>query len=273
MQRVNSSQLVRDEAAGAGLAVAKLDAPIVLAHGLCGFDRLYAFYRPVIDYFPGVREALEGAGNRVFAASVRPTSGVADRARDLKQFIENEVPAGPVHLIAHSMGGLDARYMITRLGMASRVRSLTTIATPHRGTAFADWGVRHFGRILTPFLGLAGIPHQAFFDLTTESCQRFNELVPDVPGVRYFAVAGHCDAELISTEWLVPHRIVSRVEGPNDGVVSVASATWGEHTDVWAGDHLNLINWPNRLALWRGTWHQLAPDYRRIVHRLAAAGL
>src|SRR5262249_5187529 len=41
--------------------------------------------------------------------------------------------ARAVHVFAHSMGGLDARYMISRLGMAKRVLSLTTIATPHRG--------------------------------------------------------------------------------------------------------------------------------------------
>ena len=110
----------------------------------------------MVDYFPGICERLEAAGNRVFVPCVSPTSAVADRARDLKRFIEQNVPTGPLHLVGHSMGGLDARYMITKLGMDSRVRSLTTIGTPHRGTAFADWGIRHFGSVLTPFLGLAG---------------------------------------------------------------------------------------------------------------------
>ena len=87
----------------------RLDAPIVLIHGLCGFDRLYAFRRPVKDYFPGIREHLEAAGNRVLAARVSPTAGVARRAADLKRFLDREVPRGPVHLIGHSMGGLDAR--------------------------------------------------------------------------------------------------------------------------------------------------------------------
>lgn len=254
-------------------AVPRLGAPVVLVHGLCGFDRLYAFGRSVLDYFPGVREQLEAGGNRVFAACVRPTAGVADRALDLKRFVERAVPAGPVHLIGHSMGGLDARYMISRLGMESRVRSLTTVGTPHRGTAFADWGVRHFGRLLAPFLGAAGVPYRAFHDLTTDSCRRFNEEVPDVPGVRYFSVAGVCDAEFLGAEWLLPHRIVGRAEGPNDGVVSVASASWGEQTEVWRGDHLNLVNWPNRIAVRRGRWQELAPDYGRVARRLAAAGL
>jgi triacylglycerol lipase len=252
--------------------IPQLRAPLVLVHGLCGFDRLYAFRRPICDYFPGIRERLEGAGNHVFLARVSPTAGVRERAADLKRFLDREVPPGPVHIIGHSMGGLDARYLIARLGMEQRVLSLTTVATPHRGTPFADWGVRRFGRLLMPFLRLAGIPYQAFYDLTTDSCRRFNEVVPDVPGVRYFAVAGQCERQFVGPEWLIPYTIVERAEGANDGVVSIVSAAWGEHNEVWAGDHLNLVNWPNRRACKRGLWGQRAPDYGRIVRRLAACG-
>lgn len=250
----------------------KLAAPLVLVHGLCGFDRLYAFRRPVKEYFPGVREQLEAAGNRVFVASVSPTGGVEQRAADLRRFIRDEVPAGPVHLIGHSMGGLDARYLTTKLEMEARVLSVTTVGTPHRGTSFADWAISRFARLLVPLLRRFYIPHDAFFDLTTDACRRFNAAVPDVPGVRYFAVAGDCREPWVCPEWRVPHAIVSRAEGPNDGVVSVASATWGEHTEVWAGDHLNLVNWPNRRAIREGVWPEFAPDYGRIVRRLAAAG-
>jgi len=251
--------------------VPKLEAPIVLVHGLCGFDRLYAFRRPVVDYFPGVRERLEASGNRVYAPRVRATAGVAERAADLKRFLDRELPE-PVHIVGHSMGGLDARYMVGKLGMSGRVLSVTTIGTPHRGTAFADWGVSRFARWVVPFLRFVGIPHQAFYDLTTANCRRFNEAVPDAPGVRYFAVAGVCERPWVGPEWVVPHHIVSRAEGPNDGVVSVASATWGEETEVWPGDHLNLVNWPNRRAQRQGVWAERAPDFGRIVRRLAGVG-
>jgi triacylglycerol lipase len=247
----------------------RLDAPIVLVHGLCGFDRLYAMRRPVADYFPGIREYLEAAGNRVYTARVSPTSGVARRALDLKRFIEREVPAGPVHIIGHSMGGLDARYMISRLGMEHRVRSLITIGTPHRGSTFADWGWHRLSRFLVPVMRWLGIPHQAFIDLRTDSCRRFNEDVPNVPGVRYLSVAGVCERPWIGPEWELPFRVVNRREGPNDGVVSVASAAWGEHCEVWPGDHLNLVNWPNRIAVRRGLWRDRAADYGRILQRLA----
>jgi triacylglycerol lipase len=252
--------------------IPKLNAPIVLVHGLCGFDRLSAFGRVFKNYFPGIREQLEAAGNRVLVARVSPTAGVAQRADDLKKFINSEIPSGQVHIIGHSMGGLDARYMTAKLGMEERVLSLTTVGTPHRGSAFADWGVARFARLITPVLRFFGVPYQAFYDLMTDSCRRFNEDVPDVQNVRYFSVAGRCDRALIGPEWWLSYRLVEKAEGPNDGVVSVASATWGEHTDVWAGDHLNLVNWPNRHARRRGMWADLAPDYGRIARRLVQAG-
>jgi triacylglycerol lipase len=87
--------------------------------------------------------------------------------------------------------------------------------------------------------------------------------------VRYAAVAGRCEKPWIGPEWAFPSRLVGRAEGPNDGVVSVASATWGARTEVWTGDHLNIVNWPNRLMRKAGTWTDRGPDFARLV---AAAG-
>ena len=252
--------------------VPKLDAPIVLVHGLCGYDRIALFGRTLKDYFPGIREKLEAGGNRVLIPRLSLTRGVAERAAELKRFIERRVPdGGPVHLIGHSLGGLDGRYMISKLDMAERVMSLTTVGTPHRGSPVADWGVSRFRAVAAPFFHLLGLSYQAFIDLTTAACARFHATVPDAPGVRYLAVAGVCERRMMGPEWWLPHGIVSRAEGPNDGVVSVASATWGAHTEVWEGDHLNLVNWPNRAARKRGTWDAIAPDYGRIVRRIASS--
>src|SRR5205823_3046319 len=144
----------------------------------------------IYRYFRGLEGALRAAGNRVVGGQLSLTSGVARRAAQLKAHIHREVGQQPVHVIAHSMGGLDARYMISRLGMDGQVLTLTTIGTPHRGTAFADWGIRRLEWLAKPLLKRIRVPDQAFYDLTTTGCQAFNADVPDVPGVRYFAVAG-----------------------------------------------------------------------------------
>jgi triacylglycerol lipase len=245
-------------------------APIVLIHGLCGFDRLFACRRPAREYFPGVRQRLEAAGRTVLVPRVSPTAGITTRAAELRAYLTREFGSRRVHLIGHSMGGLDARYLISALGFDRQVLSLTTVGTPHRGSPFADWGIGQFERFISPILRRAGIPDDAFFDLTTEACRLFNVRVPDAVGVRYFSVAGVCEKAWLGPEWRLPARIVGRAEGPNDGVVSVASAAWGERTEVWAGDHLNLVNWPNRRMQKAGEWRDRCDDYGRLLGRLAA---
>src|SRR5262245_42891365 len=166
----------------------RLRAPIVLVHGLFGFARL-GLGTMSVDYFKLLPTALRGVGNEVHQASLSPTAGVARRAEQLRDLIL-ALPEGPIHLIAHSMGGLDARYAITRLGLAPRVLTLTTLGTPHRGSSFADWASGRLVRLVGPVFDHFGLPREAFDDLTTESCCRFNEQTPDAPGVRYFSVAG-----------------------------------------------------------------------------------
>lgn len=246
----------------------RVEAPVVLLHGLLGFDRVFVFRRPVLDYFPGIVDHLRSSGNRVLVPRLSPTASVATRAAELRSYLKREVGGQPVHLIGHSLGGLDARYMISKLDGHARVLSLTTVGTPHRGTTFADWGLERLARFLRPLLRRAGLDEAAFHDLTVDACKRFNEDVPDVPGVRYFSVAGVCEQSLLQAHWWLPSRIVGNSEGPNDGVVSLMSATWGERCDVWNADHLNLVNWPNRKAKRRGLWRDRAADYGSLLARL-----
>jgi triacylglycerol lipase len=253
-------------------AIPRLRSPVVLVHGLLGFDQLRPAGLPLKSYFPGIPERLRAAGNRVLVPRVCPTGGVARRAADLKAFLDREAPNEPVHLIGHSMGGLDSRYLIARLGGAGRVLSLTTVGTPHRGTPFADWGVSRFEGLLGPVLRWLGVPLQAFHDLTTAGCAAFNRDVPDAPSVRYFSVAGRCSGPWLGLGWQLPYHIVNRAEGPNDGVVSMTSAKYGEGCEVWDGDHLNLVNWPNLGACVRGLWQDRGGHYGGLVRRLRDEG-
>jgi triacylglycerol lipase len=251
------------------MTIPQLRSPIILVHGLFGFDRLRMGSWVMADYFPGIAEALRQAGNRVLVASLSPTAGIAERARQLKKLLDRECPAEPVHIFGHSMGGLDARYLISRLGMARRVLSLTTIGTPHRGSSFADWGVRRLANLVQPIFSFLGLSNQAFFDLTIANCRKFNAETQDVPGIRYFSVAGKFECGWTSPEWQLPATVITLAEGANDGIVSVKSATYGETCEIWAGDHLNLVNWHHPLASER---RDRVPDYARLVRRLADEG-
>src|SRR5262249_11294665 len=216
--------------------MAQLRGPIVLVHGLFGFDQLRLGSLRV-EYFHGIPGALRQAGNRVFVARASPTGGVVRRAEPLRDFLLCRSPAAPVHIIAHSMGGLDARYMISRLGMAGHVLSLTTLGTPHCGSPFADWALARFVRLMAPFFDHFCLPREGFTDLTVASCRDFNEQTPDAKGVRYFSVAGRFHCRWFNPSWRLSAPLVEKLEGPNDGIVSVASATWGESCELWEGDH------------------------------------
>lgn len=236
----------------------------MLVHGLFGFDRIQVGTFTVANYFPGIVEHLQLAGNRVFVPCLSPTAGVEERARQLKDFLRRTCPYERVHIVAHSMGGLDARYMISRMGMAGNVATLTTLGTPHRGTAFADWGVSKVEWLVRPTLNLLNMPHDAFYDLTAVRCRQFNAATPDAPGVRYFSVAARYDGRCGRPEWILPHSIVHAAEGPNDGVVSLASARYGEDFEIWPGDHMTLVNWTHP----GGSEAETLDRWRRMLERL-----
>lgn len=250
------------------LAMPRLHAPVVFVHGLMGFDYLRLGKWRLACYWSNLPDAVRAAGNRVHVASVAPLGSVRERARQLKAFLDEHSPHEPVHLFAHSMGGLDSRYMISRLGMASRVLSLTTIATPHRGTAFADWGMRRLFPVFSSFFDLFGWNPCAISDVSTESCRRFNDEVPDAPNVRYFSVAGHFNLTWFSPVWRLSWGVLQKEQGANDGLVPVSSATYGEHCSLWEGDHISLVNFPDPLLRARKRWPDRTPAYTGLLNRL-----
>jgi triacylglycerol lipase len=143
--------------------------------------------------------------------------------------------------VAHSMGGLDARYLITHLGMAGRVQSLTTIASPHRGTAFADWFTANFRHRLPLLLAMEafGLDVDGFHDCRPSACAAFNAATPDAPGVAYFSYGASVPQARVNPVLRRPWTLLSGTEGPNDGMVSVASARWGEYLGTLHADHFS----------------------------------
>jgi len=251
--------------------------PIVLHHGLFGYDSVgVGKFRWA--YFQGIDKALRRAGYPVVVSKVHPTGGVAKRAAQLKESIEsalaelNGMGHGKILLVAHSMGGLDARYMIHQLGMNDHVAALLTITTPHRGSPYADWCVRHLGKRLGGFelMDMLGLDISAVRDLTTDACAAFNERITDVPGVGYFSVSAAREWPKVAPFVLHSHKVVSDAEGPNDGLVSVRSSTWGTHLGVWRADHFHTIN--KRYVLeFRNRTGNIAPYYVRAVRDVVAS--
>ena len=230
------------------------DSPIVLVHGLFGFDRLTL---GGADYFRLIPQTLRAAGYVVPSPPRLNLAGrIEDRAADLRTFLttHSDVAGKPVHLIAHSMGGLDARFLLDRNPeLASRVKTLTTIGTPHHGSPIADLVVAGGHPLLARFLERLGLDIRGIGDLTTDSCRRFNDELGDPPSVRCYSVAGRFVPPSILGAALgvlaITYSIIRNKEGDNDGLVSVESATFGsdpanwKHLGAWEANHFRLINW------------------------------
>lgn len=118
----------------------KAQHAIVLAHGFnASTTNAWSFY--------GVAEALAKDHPVVVKAEVPPFASPQTRATYLAKDVDRALAlcratagcdASGVHLIAHSMGGLDSRALIGGLHYGDRIKTLTTIASPHHGTAIAD---------------------------------------------------------------------------------------------------------------------------------------
>ncbi|HEY0989668.1 MAG TPA: alpha/beta fold hydrolase [Kofleriaceae bacterium] len=241
--------------------------PVVLVHGLFGFDRI-GVPGARFDYFRGIARHLESLGCHAHAVRLPAAASVPERARELVTAID-ALPHDRIDLIAHSLGGLDARYALTHLGLAGRVRSLVTVGTPHRGTPLADLALRGPLDWARRIVRALGVPMEALEWLGTEALAEFNAKVVDAPGVRYACVVGGMRDEGNVPLALVPAPAYQRrVAGPNDGLVPISSQYWGETLAEIEADHFAQIGW--RVAM-RHTFD--APGlYAFVIARLGDAG-
>jgi triacylglycerol lipase len=240
----------------------ELKHPLVLAHGLMGFDEIsIAGVRH--EYFRGVPSRLLAGGARVHVPRLSPLASVADRARQLAAAV-NAVDAKKVNLVAHSLGGLDARYAIAKLDLAPKVASLVTIGTPHRGTPIADLGTSLGDRLgMKLVLDTLGVDVRVLYELTTVQMARFNAEVPDASGVWY---ASYCASSARGVHPLLKptQLLLSRQAGANDGMVPVSSQRWGELLAEIDADHWAQIGWSDGF--------DTAELYLRVVQELKARG-
>lgn len=243
--------------------------PIILAHGVCRFDvlsnRLFELDNAEDDrlhYFRGIRSMLREHGFEAWHSHVEWAAGVETRAKRLRRNLEQVLEATgaeKVHLVAHSMGGLDARHMLYRSrgdGLCRRVASVSTLGTPHWGSSFADWGLEHFHK-LDELLARLGIDLQAFRDLQTGPCAAFNAEAAGFEagcGVRFQTFAGTKPLWYVFAPLRLSAYVIKRREGENDGLVSLRSARWRDEyfQQCIDADHFNLTGWWNPGQFLRG---------------------
>ena len=213
--------------------------PILLVHGVFFRDTKY------FNYWGRIPKELETNGATIFYGNHHSASSVAESATELKlRIIEilSETKAEKVNIIAHSKGGLDCRYAISKLGISDKVASLTTINTPHKGCLFADYllnkipseiknkvsntynsTLKRFGEEKPDFLA-------AVTNLTDSYCNQLNSELPTPEGVFCQSVGSVLNK---ATSGKFPlnfsYHLVNHFSGENDGLVSEKSFKWGEN--------------------------------------------
>lgn len=281
--------------------------PILLHHGFnAGARGMWSFYK--------VKEALEADGHIVMVTSVPPFASVRDRALALSQQIDElmaQTGASHVNLVAHSMGGLDARHLISTLGYGDEVVSLTTISTPHRGSAVADIALKIlpgklddvtnmlaklWGRTYSEVAEDSDV-RAALKGISTKELERFNLVTPNDNRVYYQSWAGvssvfgiangkdlkACDYKLLGhdnqPDVMNAQLIVgaTAVAGgtkliPNDGMVAVKDAKWGNFQGCIVADHLDEVGQPSKDGPDKHTGFDHVRFYRNLAFDLADRG-
>jgi triacylglycerol lipase len=248
--------------------------PLVLVHGLLGFDALGP-----VQYFYGVPSELRRSGATVYTASVSQSNSTEVRGEQLLkelQTLQAKYGHTKFNLVGHSHGGNTIRYVA---GVSpSLVASVTSVGTPHQGSKVADGlqGITNFtgttGLVAGIVNGLSSVvaylsgsgsnPQNALASLQslsttgakdfnrrfpagapTTSCGQGPELASN--GVRYYSMGGTSVLTNIldvSDGFLGAGALFFGFE-QNDGLVSRCSSRWGKVLrDDYGWNHLDEVN-------------------------------
>ncbi|MGD8426761.1 MAG: alpha/beta fold hydrolase [Balneolaceae bacterium] len=251
--------------------IVRLKHPVLLCHG-------YGAIASLVKPSPLYDVALQLRTHNVlaFAPNIVPYAKIETRARSWVKLIDEltqTIPGGKVNIIAHSMGGLDIRYALSKLEIAEHVASLTTISTPHRGTSLAELTLKTPEAIrdkLADFLDWMGdriYPHTKSDSVASATqltrtyiTEVFNPQTPNVPDIPYYSYSsavGKGTTEPIRVITRYQNKHIYEQEGLNDGMVSVESAMWGDHIETSSLSHLEQMNLrikDDRKILFRNFW-------------------
>lgn len=244
--------------------------PIILHHGLFGFRQLL-----FVEYFHQVPKTLREAGFDVYTTEAYAFGDIKHKSLELADQVDRILKMTgkeKVNIIAHSMGGLDARMIISRLGYEDKVASLSMIGTPNKGSYIADMVTGLFNSVtdnaeeieereeyLETFTKLLVTPDTnkailedalgAIGDLTQLYLHdEFNPKTPDSPKVYYQSWAGRTGLlvdkdkkDIVDPILNIFHRILREQSGENDGMVITDSAKWGNFRGMIEADHLDMV--------------------------------
>lgn len=232
---------------------------ILLVPGAFGADTSGRFLEPSA-YFADYEAFFKKRGCIVRKVEFPVNVTIELRARLLRDQTEKlarEKAESPVVIVAHSQGGLDARYALKSLGL-KQVSALITIGAPHHGTPLANWVIDHRGRgsPLYWFLRILGnydlrtLPFVG--EMTEEFLNQHAEAFEAVPGVKYASARGVCRTvchwSLRLLDWVSGMGGIGNSSG-GDGLIPGESQKFGVDLGEFDLDHISEVAFgsPNSL--------------------------
>lgn len=248
--------------------------PIVLVHGLFGFDNLGP-----IEYWYGIPSALRSGGAKVYITQESAANASEVRGEQLLSELRRLKAAyghAKFNLIGHSHGGQTVRYVAAVA--PDLVASVTTVGSPHQGSPVADKLQRDLNNLgLTGVVAsianalasfesfLSGQPRlpqdslAALLSLNSAGAANFNSRFPAGQptsscgqgpavasnGIRYYSLGGTS----VLTNFLDPSDVLLGITSlyfsgeQNDGLVGRCSSHWGTVLrDNYSWNHLDEVN-------------------------------
>ena len=232
--------------------VSQAGCKILLVPGAFGSQGSGRFLKPV-DYFAEYEEFFKSQGCEVARVQFMENARVELRGimlRDQANQFLAKYPGEKAVIIAHSEGGIDARFAVKTLGLKN-ISAIVTIGTPHRGTTLADWVIHQSSKKtvlywLVRVFGNYDLSQLPFVgEMTASFMERQKDKFDVVPEVKYAAAQGVC---LTHCYWAL--RLLDFVSGTHlqggidtgDGIIPAASQKFGEDLGSYDLDHLTEVN-------------------------------
>ncbi|MBU0807096.1 MAG: triacylglycerol lipase [Gammaproteobacteria bacterium] len=277
--------------------------PVVLAHGMLGFDSLLG-----VDYWYGIPGALRRDGASVYITEVSQLNTSEARGEELLAQVEEIVAISgkpKVNLIGHSHGGPTIRYVAAV--SPNLIASATSVGAPHKGSATADFIrqvppgsagetllagiVNGLGTLINFLSGSSSTSPQnalgSLESLNSQGAARFNAKFPQgipttacgegaysVGGVRYYSWSGTSPVTNIidPSDLLLGATALTFNGEANDGLVGRCSSHMGKVIrDNYRMNHLDEVN--QTLGLTSLFETDPVTVYRQHANRLKNDGL
>jgi triacylglycerol lipase len=287
--------------AEAASTYSKTKYPVVLAHGMMGWDTMLG-----IEYWYQIPNDLRDNGANVYTTQASGLESSEVRGEQLLKQVKDIIAISgqaKVNLIGHSHGGHSVRYVAAMI--PSQVASVTTMATPAKGAPMADLIINggKVGSVAATVIQAAGTmlnllnggsklgldvnANKSLASLSTAGSAAFNVKFPQaipttacgegayqVNGVKYFSFAGTTPKTNILDPLDLAVGLVAKAftnGEANDGFVGRCSAHVGKV--VRDNYNMNHIDFMNHMFALRALGTDPKVVYREQLNRLKLAGM